>query len=66
MYVYGYLMENKIRNNFITTDIGKMGKSQYLTNPDINIFIDYYLVGYTIGNKLLNKDKKTNNFFKII
>ncbi|AVN62519.1 LacI family DNA-binding transcriptional regulator [Mesoplasma coleopterae] len=66
MYVYGHLMENKIRNNFITTDIGRMGKSQYLTNSDINIFIDYFLIGYQIGNKLLNKEKKMENFFKII
>ncbi|ATZ21741.1 LacI family DNA-binding transcriptional regulator [Mesoplasma tabanidae] len=66
MYVYGHLMENKIRNKFVTTDIGRMGKSQYLTNSDINIFIDYFLIGYKIGNKLLNKDKKMENFFKII
>ncbi|ASZ09110.1 LacI family transcriptional regulator [Mesoplasma chauliocola] len=66
MYIYGFLMDNKIRDKFITTDIGRMGKSQYLTNSDVNIFIDYFLVGYQIGNKLLNNKKELENFFKII
>ncbi|ATQ35678.1 trehalose operon repressor, repressor of treA,B,C [Mesoplasma entomophilum] len=66
MSVFSFLMSKKIRDEYITTDIGGMGKSQFLTNADINIFIDYFYIGYQLGNKLLNNKFEMENFFKII
>ncbi|AKU79894.1 LacI family DNA-binding transcriptional regulator [Spiroplasma turonicum] len=64
--VHNYLTEKNLRNKFILTDITRLNKTQFIKNFDINIVIDYYSLGYRLGNKLLNKSIKMEKLFKIL